>query len=215
MHATVIAEMPVVLAFYRRELTARSWKEEAKGASITPDEVSLNFTSPEETGTLKLGHKHDLTLASFVMQVSPAALAARARAKKQADDDFMKDAMSMATEVIAADNVRRAQQATNLSDAPLHAQAGKTSPIPLPEGAENVEFDGADGKLEFKSSSSVKALAGFYGSALKPLGWKAAAVGDQQSQHGRDAVLQGRQGDFDHHHADGTSSERQCGWLRP
>ncbi|WP_439923846.1 hypothetical protein [Nitrobacter sp. JJSN] len=172
-HATVIAEMPAVLAFYRRELAAHNWKEEAKGAIITPDEVSLNFTSAEETGTLKLGHKYDLTLASFVMQVTPTALAARARAKKQADNDFMKDAMSMATELIAADNGRRAQQSAKLSDAPLHAQTTKTSPIPLPEGAENVEFDGTDGKLEFESQSSVKALAGFYRSALKPLGWKA------------------------------------------
>ena len=172
VHATVIAEMPVVLAFYRRELTARGWKEKAEGASVTSDEVTLNFTSAEETGTLKLGHKYDLTEASFVMQVSPAALAARARAKKQADDNFMKDAMSTATALIAADNVRRAQQAASLSDAPLHVEAVKTSPIPLPEGAENVEFDGADGKLAFKSSSSVKALAGFYRSALKPLGWK-------------------------------------------
>lgn len=172
-HATVTAEMPVVLAFYRRELAARNWKEEAKGAIITPDEVSLNFTSPEETGTLKLGHKYDLTLASFVMQVTPAARAARAQAKKQADDDFMKDAMSMATELIAADSAHRAQQSAKLSDAPLHAQSGKATPIPLPEGAENVEFDGSDGKLEFESQSSVEALAGFYRSALKPLGWKA------------------------------------------
>ncbi|MEO6947512.1 MAG: hypothetical protein ABI146_07525 [Nitrobacter sp.] len=81
VHATVIAEMPVVLAFYRRELTARGWKEKTEGASVTSDEVTLNFASPEETGTLKLGHKYDLTEASFVMQVSPAALAARARAK--------------------------------------------------------------------------------------------------------------------------------------
>ncbi len=79
----------------------------------------------------------------------------------------------MATEVIAADNVRRAQQSAKLSDAPLHAQSGKATPIPLPEGAENVEFDGSDDKLEFESQSSVKALAGFYRSALKPLGWKA------------------------------------------
>lgn len=171
-HATVVAEMPAVLAFYRRELAARGWKEETKGAVVTPDEASLNFTAPEETGRLKLGRKYDLTLVSFVLQVTPSALAARARAKKQADDDFMKDAMSMATELIAADNARRAQQSTTLSDAPLHARAGKTTPIPVPEGAENVEFDGSDGKLEFESASSVKTLAGFYRGALKPLGWK-------------------------------------------
>jgi hypothetical protein len=172
VHATVIAEMPAVLAFYRRELTSRGWKEETRGASITPDEVTLNFTSPDETGTLKLGHKYDLALASFATQVSPEALAARVRAKKDGDDKFMKDAMSTATALIAADNVRRTQQASTLSDAPLHAQAVKTSALPVPEGAENVAFDGAEGRLEFKSSSSVAALAAFYRSALKPLGWK-------------------------------------------
>jgi hypothetical protein len=45
-------------------------------------------------------------------------------------------------------------------------------PVPVPENAENVQFNGEDGKLEFDSSSSVKALAAFYRGLLKPLGWK-------------------------------------------
>ena len=54
----------------------------------------------------------------------------------------------------------------------LRALADSTKPVPLPENAENVKFDGADGKLEFDSSSSVKAIAAFYRASLKAQGWK-------------------------------------------
>ena len=74
--------------------------------------------------------------------------------------------------MMAADAVRRAAQAANLSDAPLHAIADSKTPVPLPEGAEKVEFNGERGKLEFDSASSVKALATFYRKSMKSLGWK-------------------------------------------
>jgi hypothetical protein len=45
-------------------------------------------------------------------------------------------------------------------------------PIPLPDTAEDIEFDGVDGKLEFTSDTPVRALATFYRATLKPLGWK-------------------------------------------
>jgi len=162
----------VVLAFYRRELAARNWKEEASGAVISDNEATLHFSSLEQTATLRLSHKYDLTTVSLVAQVKEAALAARAKAKKDADSKFMADAEATARQMIAADEVRRAAQAANLSDAPLHALADKTTPVPLPETAENVQFSGPDGKLEFDSSSSVKALATFYRQSLKSLGWK-------------------------------------------
>jgi hypothetical protein len=167
-----VAEIPVVLAFYRRELVARSWKEEASGAVLTDNEVILNFSSPEQTATLKLSHKYDLTTVGLVAQVKEAALAARAKAKKEADDKFMGDAMATAKQMIAADEVRRAAQAANLSDVPLQALADAKTPVPLPESAENVEFNAEDGKLEFDSSSSVKALAAFYRESMKAQGWK-------------------------------------------
>ena len=172
IEGVTVAEIPVVLAFYRRELAARSWKEEASGAVITDNEATLNFSSPEQTATLRLSHKYDLTTVSLVAQVKEAALAARAKAKKDADDKFMADAEATAKQMMAADAVRRAAQAANLSDAPLHALADSKTPVPLPEGAENVEFNGDDGKLEFDSSSSVKALATFYRESMKSLGWK-------------------------------------------
>ena len=101
-----------------------------------------------------------------------SALAARAKAKKEADDKFFSDAAAAAKQIIAADEARRVAQAANLSDAPLRALADSTTPVPLPENAENVKFDGADGKLEFDSSSSVKAIAAFYRASLKSQGWK-------------------------------------------
>ena len=172
MEVAVIAELPATLAFYRRELASRNWTEEAKGAVVTPDNVTLNFSSAEQTATLTLGRKYDLTVVSLATQMTEAALAARARAKKQADDKFMSDAAAMAKQVIAADEVRRVAQAAGLSDEPLRALADSSTPVPLPENAENVKFDGADGRLEFNSSSSVKAVAAFYRGSLKSQGWR-------------------------------------------
>lgn len=54
----------------------------------------------------------------------------------------------------------------------LKAQERTDVPIPIPDAAEDVEFDGADGKLEYTSSASVRALATFYRATMKPLGWK-------------------------------------------
>ena len=167
----VAADLPVVLAFFRRELAARSWKEEASGASMTDHDVTLNFSSADQTAELKLVHKYDLTFVNLVTQVKEAALAARARAKKEADEKFFRDAQATAQQLIAADEARRVAQAASLSDAPLRALADASKPVPLPEGAENVKFNGPDGKLEFSSTSSVAALATFYRGSLKSLGW--------------------------------------------
>ena len=79
----------VVLAFYRRELAARGWKEETSGAVLTDNEATLDFSSADQTATLRLGHKYDLTTVSLVAQVKEAALAARAKAKKEADEKFL------------------------------------------------------------------------------------------------------------------------------
>jgi hypothetical protein len=172
VEVAVIAEIPATLAFYRRELAARNWTEETSGAVVAADNVTLNFSSAEQTATLKLSRKFDLTMVSLVTQVKEAALAARAKAKKEADARFFTDAAAMAKEIIAADEVRRVAQAANLSDAPLRALADRSKPVPLPENAEDVKFEGADGRLDFNSSSSVRAIAAFYRASLKAQGWK-------------------------------------------
>lgn len=167
-----LADLPTVLAFYHREFAARGWTDEGNAPLVPGDEVALKFSSPEETGVLRLGRKYDFTMVHLTAQVKETVLAARARAKKDADDQFMKDAEQMAKQVIAADEVRRKAQAAALSDAPLQAQAGSTTPVPLPDNAQEVNFDGADGRLEFNAPSSVKALAAFYRASLKQAGWK-------------------------------------------
>jgi len=172
LDVAVIAEIPATLAFYRRELAARGWTEETNGAVVAADNVSLNFSSTEQTATLKLSYKYDFTIVNLVTQMKESALAARAKAKKEADDRFFSDAAAAAKQIIAADEVRRAAQAANLSDAPLRALADNSKPVPLPESAENIKFDGADGRLEFDSSSSVRAIAAFYRASLKAQGWK-------------------------------------------
>jgi hypothetical protein len=172
LEVAVIGELPATLAFYRRELASRAWMEETDGANVTPDNVTLNFSSPEQTATLKLSRKYDVTLVSLTTQMKEAALAARAKAKKEADAAFMKDAADMAKQVIAADEARRASHAANLSDAPLRALADNSMPVPLPENAQELKFDGADGRLEFNSASSVRAVAAFYRGSLASQGWK-------------------------------------------
>ena len=169
--ADIPAEISTALAFYRRELTSRNWQEQAQGAVINPDEVGLTFTSPDGTVTLKLTHAYDLTTANLVLQVSPAVLAARAKAKKDADDQFMKDAQDLVNTAIASDAKRAAS--AQASDGPAQALAvlaDSKLPVPLPETATDVDYD--SGRLEFNSSSSFNTVVAFYRSVMKPLGWK-------------------------------------------
>ncbi len=167
-----MAELPAVLAFYQRELTARGWQEDGSAPLAPGDEVAIKISSTDETGVLRLGRKYDFTMVSLTAQVKDSALAARAKAKKEADARFLSDALGTAQQLIAADDIRRKTQAAALSDAPLTALADSKTPVPLPENAEGVTFEGGDGRLEFSSASSVKALSSFYRTALKSSGWK-------------------------------------------
>lgn len=172
MSAAAMAELPAVLAFYHRELAARGWQEDGSAPLAPGDEVAIKVSTAEETGVLRLGRKYDFTMISLNVQVKESALAARARAKKEADEKFLGDALGAAKQLIAADEARRKVQAAALSDAPLNALADSKTPVPLPETAEGVKFEGSDGRLEFSSTSSVKALGTFYRASLKNLGWK-------------------------------------------
>lgn len=172
MSAAAMAELPAVLAFYHRELAARGWQEDGSAPLAPGDEVAIKISSAEETGVLRLGRKYDFTMVSLTAQVKDSALAARAKAKKEADEKFLRDALGAAKQLITADEARRKVQAAALSDAPLNALADSKTPVPLPENAEGVKFEGDEGQLEFSSISSVKALAAFYRASLKPAGWK-------------------------------------------
>ena len=119
----------------------------------------------------------------------------------------MSDADAMVKKVMAEDAVRRAAQAANLSDAPLHAAADQSTPVPLPEDAENVKFDGAEGKLEFDSVVEREGAGGVLSRDPETAGLEGAAFGDQQIQHGGDGIFQGRQGAVVHGDAAGPKGE--------
>jgi hypothetical protein len=172
MSAAAMAELPAVLAFYHRELAARGWQEDGSAPLAPGDEVAIKVSNAEETGVLRLGRKYDFTMISLNVQAKDSALAARAKAKKEADEKFLGDALGAAKQLIAADEARRKVQAAALSDAPLNALADTKTPVPLPETAEGVTFEGGDGRLEFSATSSVKALGAFYRASLKNAGWK-------------------------------------------
>jgi hypothetical protein len=172
-HALIPAELGPVLAFYRRELGKKGWTEQSKDTVVTADRAALVFTSPEESATMQLGRKYDLTTVQIDVQVLPSVIAARAKAKKEADDRFIKEALAFGQAAIAEANGKRAAaQAARGPEAPLRPMDNSTAPIPVPDSASEIEFDGSDGKLEFASSSSVSALAEFYRGGMKTLGWK-------------------------------------------
>lgn len=178
-HAHVAAEVATVLEFYRRELTARNWKEEAQGAVVKPDEVVLNFTAPEGPATLKLSHKYDLTVANLVLHLQkPAAAKAEAAAGPQGDsvDALLKQAQQMmreATNDLAAGTKSPAAPPpqSKASGPALRVLADNKAPVPVPDSAEDIEFDGADGSLEFTTASPLQSVADFYRATMKEQGW--------------------------------------------
>ncbi len=175
LHAHVLAEVDTVLAFYRREFAARNWKEETQGTVVTPKAVTLNYTSPEGPGVLKLNHKYDMTIVKIVQQLppKPAAKVETPRNAAGAVDDVMKQMQQMMRDAgMQQQNTSQAAPAPKAPEPALRQLAENKAPVPVPDTAEDVDFDGADGKLEFSSASGVQAVAGFYRSAMKERGWE-------------------------------------------
>jgi hypothetical protein len=174
--AHVPAEVGTVLAFYRRELAARNWKEEAQGAVTNPDDVTLNFTAPEGPAVLKLSHKYDLTIVSLVLHLQkPAAAKAEAAAQGDSVDALLKQAQQMmreaTTDLAAGTKSPAAPPPSKAAGPALRVLADNKAPVPVPDSAEDVEFDGADGTLEYTSPSPLQNVAEFYRSVMKEQGW--------------------------------------------
>jgi hypothetical protein len=77
LDASVPAELGAVLAFYRRELGKREWKEAAKHDLVRPHDGALAFSSPEGPAVLKLGRQSGETTVNLALK-NPAE-AAKAR----------------------------------------------------------------------------------------------------------------------------------------
>ncbi|MGZ5840671.1 MAG: hypothetical protein ACXWJ8_01890 [Xanthobacteraceae bacterium] len=175
LHAYVPAEVSTVLAFYRREFTARNWKEETQGAVVNPNDVTLTFSPPEGgTAVLKLGHKYDLTTVRLVQQL-PKAAAKAEPAPNDPADAIMKQAQEMVraatADALAATKPPKAAPSTNQPAETLRPLAGNVAPVPVPETAEDVDF--ASGRLEFSIAASIKSVAEFYRATMRQQGWQA------------------------------------------
>ncbi|MDA9409162.1 hypothetical protein [Bradyrhizobium sp. CCBAU 45384] len=71
--ARVPAELNEVLAFYRRELGQRGWRELPDDAIIAADRVQLAFISPKGPAVLKLGRAKGETTISLAQRNPEAA----------------------------------------------------------------------------------------------------------------------------------------------
>ncbi|QUS37436.1 hypothetical protein RPMA_00025 [Tardiphaga alba] len=172
--AAVVADLPAVTKFYRSEMDKRGWREETKDTVIAADEVKMRFTSSDGEARMHIGRHHDLAIVQMVAKESEASLAAKARAKKEASNRFMQDALSEAQSLIAADDKRRRADMAEAAAKPVEKLAARTTqgmPIPVPDGASEVNHDASSGQLDFSSTASVKSLASFYREALKAQGW--------------------------------------------
>jgi hypothetical protein len=178
LKADVISTIPPVLAFYRRELPLRGWKEDATGAVDTTYEVRRSYSSAEGSAVLVLTANYDLTSVSLVIRVSEEVVAARAQEAREAEQaatqKFRKDAEKVERDALAASDAAGAAAATlNTKGGPLlRAGTDSAGPVPVPEGAEGFAYKAEDGNLEFNIAASVKAVETFYRAAMKPLGWK-------------------------------------------
>lgn len=172
--ALIIAELPVVLAFYRREMAARGYQEQTAGAVITAGSARVTFSKPDETAVLELREVYDMVDVRLLAQLSRSAIAARSKVKKDADDQWVRDRSKEVEILLAASAAERAAREKAVADAPvesLRPLSDPGTPIPLPQNAQSVAFNGTDGKLEFTSPSTPSSVAAFYRREMRALGW--------------------------------------------
>ncbi len=107
--------------------------------------------------------------------MTEAAIAARAKAKKDEEERFMRNARQQAEALMGVSEAKRLAAVAAAAGAPienLRPLANAPTPIPLPENAAAIDFNKENGKLEFTSPSNVKSVAAFYRDALKTAGWR-------------------------------------------
>ena len=130
---------------------------------------------------LKLSHKYDLTIVSLVLHLpQPAAANAEAAAQGDSVDALLKQAQQMmreATTDLAAGTRSPAgpPPQSNVAGPALRVHADNKAPVPVPDSAEEVEFDGAEGTLEYTSPSPLQNVTEFYRTVMKEQGWNSQA----------------------------------------
>lgn len=124
---------------------------------------------PESLLTAK--KEEEATPAPAAPQRNPAADKMN-EAFDQLANDILKQAHDATAEAIAGIAKKDIPSAQAQPEAPLKALRDTSAPIPLPETANGIEIGAEDGNVDFRSPSSVRALASFYRAEMKPAGWK-------------------------------------------
>lgn len=188
------------LDFFRNTLGALGWSpapvgEGAKASTAGAKAMHAFFVRADRAPLLLVLQRGDDGKTNIELKGVPAALlAAETQPPKvvptpaesartetpnppadDAGDALFKQAQQMQNEAIAQALAGAKTPPPAALSGPVEAlaalQGGEVS-IPAPANAEDLEFDGAEGKLEFNSPSDVKSVAAFFRTAMKPLGWK-------------------------------------------
>jgi hypothetical protein len=186
------------LAFFSKELASMGWSPAPAGRNADTDKAAhAFFVRPDHAPLSLVMQRGDdgatrvelkgVSAEVLAAEAAPAAAAlpalvptatpdevsaAVAKQAQQATADITKSAMADATAPKAV-----ASSDANAPVESLAAMEGNTATIPVPATAEDVKFDGAEGKLAFETESSIKSVVAFYRAAMKPLGWQAEPSG--------------------------------------
>jgi hypothetical protein len=189
--------VPALLDFFRKDMAALGYQPwtgkpehiSDKGALIffTRDNqriLVLSLTQNDEGRTrIDISPTTARVLTAEQQQTPPAETPEQARAKAEARAQHERLSQSMDTQINSAieNALRDVQQSLRTPAAPaprsnapvsaLRAKSDSATPVPLPEGADDVEFDGGKGELEFMSTSDVRSLDAFHNAEMTKAGW--------------------------------------------
>lgn len=194
LRSTTGTAVAPALEFFRKELAARGYSAwPGRAGSMTGKGAYEYFTRDSRTVLILTLERHEGERTRVEIKGVPASvLAAQDRPKPErsetpeqaaakAEARQRHQALNNAVDNLAADVLRQAQQqlgappqapAQQAAPAPsLRPLATGNLPIAVPDTAEDVAFDGAQGTLSFASRSDVRSIAAFYRDALRQQGW--------------------------------------------
>ncbi|ARQ01276.1 hypothetical protein [Pseudorhodoplanes sinuspersici] len=186
-----------LLDFFRKDMAALGYQPWAGKPEQVSEKGALTFFTRDNQKILVLSltrndegrTRIDITpttarvLTAEQRQTPPAETPEQARAKAAAREQHERASAAIDAQINAQiDNVLRdVQQSLRApaapaakSDAPvtvLRAKSDNAAPVPVPESADDVAFNGDKGELEFMGGPNVRSLAAFYKAEMTNAGW--------------------------------------------
>ena len=186
-----------LLDFFRKDMAALGYQPWTGKPEHISDKGALTFFTRDNQRILVLSltendegrTRVDITpttarvLTAEQRQTPPAETPEQAQAKAAARERHERASAAMDAQInTQIDNVLRdVQQSLRTPAAPatksggavtaLRVKSGNTAPVPLPETADDIEFSGEKGELEFMGGPDVRSLAAFYNAEMTKGGW--------------------------------------------